>query len=168
MTAIATFTLGETSFLLADTLVTHEKAPARKGGIDAWLSTGVLVAADNQKVHEELLKIWLVQPNLVLAYAGVVRTATEALRLVAEQSRKRPFSVAEELLHFIRDRVVPSVGPFTNENAVVFCGFFTQINRHVKYRCSLGPHNPLCCRDKLREGFDLYRRIWRRYSLKKD
>jgi hypothetical protein len=91
MTVIATFSDARATHLISDSLATINKIETINATTE-WLSTGVRLDQVDQikcKYDEGLSKIWLIQPNLALAFAGDVQLASDALMIIADRAKLR-------------------------------------------------------------------------------
>ncbi len=136
MTAIAVFSGNGFTHLIADTLVSSISSASYKNR--KWLSTGVnLSDVKGLEIKEGLLKIWVIQNNLAIAFSGNVDFGHQALHLIYEKSKNVHFESYRSFKDFVLKNVFPSILP--SEEELVLIGFFVEKNTTVKFGFDYGP-----------------------------
>ena len=169
MSVVATFSDGDTTRLISDSLVSISR-PASKSD-EKLLSTGAYIDVKDQSeyVYEEgALKIWLLQPSLAIGYAGNVAVASYVLKKLADRCNSKQITAIHEfeecIGRYARNRVI------RDSDQVDFCGFLSVGSIATKFRVCLTTNsdpetkstkNPkVTC--AVGSGSEDFLRIWRR------
>ena len=171
MTLVAVFSDAKTTHLISDSLISIPIINLKEEETDKWLSTGVFLDKKGQikyNFSEGLLKIWVLQNNLAIGFAGDVESAFEALSILTDRSKQRQFRSFLELKDFLQKSVVPSVTP--SERDFGLCGFIKSSGICTKFKLLSTKGSPVKLENStdpntvyfIGSGSEDFMEIWRR------
>ena len=142
MSVVATFTDGDTTHLISDSLVSIKLPRTANTSDEKWLSTGVYIDVKDQSEYvyqEGALKIWVVQPNLAIGYAGNIGVASYVLEKLANRCKSKQITAIQELeeclARYYRNRAI------RDSDRVDLCGFLSIEKIATKFRLCLAANS---------------------------
>ncbi len=142
MSVVATFSDGDTTHLISDSLISIKLPRTANDSDEKWLSTGVYIDVKDQSEYiyqEGALKIWVVQPNLAIGYAGNIEVASYILKKLANRCKSKQIATIQEFEECIgrysRNIVI------RDSDRIDLCGFLSIDRITTKFRLCLAANS---------------------------